>query len=948
MVRSVTQADIQTTDGIFPWKIETRFPRDVKELRKFFSHTYQADVLFTDKCRFDLGIKDYIRIPDREKIEVNEIEIPEEALDIQPNYVILDAELDERLGFPSKDNPVAPYLCLTLYSYLKDRYYVIYQADSMDAEKVRGHLEKYLEQNPGMHDILKGEMEKILSGVEKMKFIPREDEIHLLQTIPAILHKLETDFIGGWNVWRFDMPVTEARMEHMGVNPRAMSEIGRLNGQGGRRPIVGIPIFDTSDGWQKLLRSKPESWKLEYVGQKELKAGKMMKFPNGIGHEWANGDREAVLAYNIIDVVLVKAINDKLNILAYNLGVAQTAGADIEEVFYSSKLIDNYVFHKLHGKMILPSQIRAERREKFKGAIVFTPPAGVHHNVIVLDLKALYPNIIISCKIDPTTIINDGEQIPEDYILCPNGQMFRKDKPGIIPGILQEMIDYRGKFKRMMKDYPKGSDEYRKYDAMQFSYKTLTNAVYGVLGFGGFRLMDVRCGETVTAVGRAIITFSAEKAREHGYEVIYTDSVTGDTPLLIRREGFIDTVAIEDFFSPTDTRKRAILPDDIEVYAKGGWTKLQYAYRHKRREDPGEKNIFGLNTYEGFVNVTDGHSVFLEDGSCIRGDEVKEDSLLMKEDVPKLLEVDTIGEDLAWALGFFAAEGSCGDYRESCGKLSWNISCQNEDLLMKAGRAFSAFFGIQFKILDVTESSQCKRLVPYSAHQKGNTKSLVAFFRKFCYTRYDWKKVPACVLNSSNITKQAFLDGYLAGDGNIDYQGNRRWSSISHPLIFGVWLLLKELGSNIRVETREDMPNTINIIEYKGKGNREKEGKSIYPRNLIRSIRKHEINEPVYDVGTENHTFCGGIGLTVLHNTDSIFVKGPQDATLSQLIDLGYDLAAYLNDTYDHFASQLRISPGEHTFKIEFEKIYRRLFFTIKESGEGTKKKYAGRIVYAA
>jgi DNA polymerase elongation subunit (family B) len=524
LVRSVEQSNIQTTDGVFPWKITTRLPRDVRELRKYFGHTYQADVLFTDKCRFDLGIKDYIRIPDRESINAHEIEIPEEHPNIEPNYVILDAELDDREGFPTADNPIGAFLCISFYSYQKDRYYSLFQG-SMDWDRVIDHLRDYARKNSDMHKLLAGEVERLTTDPESIKTIVRDDEKSLLSTLGPILHKLETDMIGGWNVWRFDMPVVNARMTAIGMDPHVLSEIGRLNGQGGRRPIVGIPIFDTSDGWQKLLRSKPESWKLDYVSQKELKAGKMQKFPKGIGWEWFHGDREAVMAYNILDVVLVKAINDKLNVLDYNWGVARTAGADIEEVFYSSKLIDNYVFHRLQGSIILPTQKRGkDRTEKFKGAVVFTPPAGVHHNVIVLDLKSLYPNIIISCKIDPTTIIKQGEKVPEDYIITPNGQMFRKDKPGIIPDILKEMIAYRKQFKDAMKKHDKGSDEYRKYDAMQFSYKTLTNAIYGVLGYGGFRLMDVRCGESVTAVGRAIINWSADRVREKGYEVVYCDT----------------------------------------------------------------------------------------------------------------------------------------------------------------------------------------------------------------------------------------------------------------------------------------------------------------------------------------------------------------------------------------------------------------------------------------
>jgi DNA polymerase elongation subunit (family B) len=384
-----------------------------------------------------------------------------------------------------------------------------------------------------MNKLLKKEVLTLLKkdrDPSYLKFYPREDEELLLLSIPAMLHKMETDIIGGWFVEGFDIPVTIARMEHKRIRPQRLSEIGLIHGRGGKRPIVGIPIFDTMDGWKKLLKNKPVSAKLDYVANKELNAGKMAHYGPIMGEAWYSGKMEEIIAYNILDVVLTKVLNEKLNILPYHLAVAHIAGSDIEETFWSSRLLDSYIFHKVRGELILPTKRRGHKEEKFKGATVFEPPVGLHHNIIVLDLASIYPNTIISCNIDPTTIISEHEELPEQYITCPNGTMFKKDPRGIIPGILVEMIWKRKEYRAAMKPLPKGSDEWKALDAMQFAFKTLTNAFYGVMNYVNFRMMNVDCGDAVTSVGRAIIDWSAKIIRTisdayiQGYRVIYADT----------------------------------------------------------------------------------------------------------------------------------------------------------------------------------------------------------------------------------------------------------------------------------------------------------------------------------------------------------------------------------------------------------------------------------------
>jgi spore coat polysaccharide biosynthesis protein SpsF (cytidylyltransferase family) len=104
--------------------------------------------------------------------------------------------------------------------------------------------------------------------------------------------------------------------------------------------------------------------------------------------------------------------------------------------------------------------------------------------------------------------------------------------------------------------------------------------------------------------------------KEYGAEVIYGDSVTGDTPLLVRYpSGIVDVKTIETLsndwidyenFRPWDSRleEKEQTGFEGEVWANGKWAKVARVIRHKVN-----KSMYRVNTFQGCVDVTEDHSL---------------------------------------------------------------------------------------------------------------------------------------------------------------------------------------------------------------------------------------------------------------------------------------------------------------------------------------------------
>jgi hypothetical protein len=321
---------------------------------------------------------------------------------------------------------------------------------------------------------------------------------------------------------------------------------------------------------------------------------------------------------------------------------------------------------------------------------------------------------------------------------------------------------------------------------------------------------------------------------------------------------------------------------DLDVLTEKGFSKIRYVYRHKVK-----KKGYRILTRKAFIECTEDHSL------VINGMEVKP-SLLKVGDRIELVSNKAgsnvnVNPDLAWLFGLFIAEGTCGVYQYKNAnppniKYSWKISNQDEEKLEKARRIMQEHLAFPTSIIDTRESSATYALVP-----KDNAKLLVDYFKAMCYRGRE-KAVPQCIVNGLTPTKRAFIEGIMAGDGHMDGNGLVTIDQIHKTVLAGLVSMFEDLGLEYSLQIREDKANVCRIRVIK-----DKTDLRIKPADVIKKIQQFEIDDYVYDLETENHHFCGGIGNVLLHNTDSLFLKEPAREAIDKVVNwakdnLGVDL----------------------------------------------------------
>ena len=217
--------------------------------------------------------------------------------------------------------------------------------------------------------------------------------------------------------------------------------------------------------------------------------------------------------------------------------------------------------------------------EYYTGAYVFDPKPGLYDIVVPFDFSSLYPTIIIAYNIDYSTLVTETSDIPEskcniiewedfagidskgervavgyDYESVKSKSKvvrvesihrrykFLKEPQGVLPSLLQNLLDARSNTKKEIKtckkklnamtEEEKESDEGKSLAKLivvlnkrQLSFKVSANSMYGAMGVRRGYLPFIPGAMCTTAYGRMNIQRAAERLQTvHGGELIYGDT----------------------------------------------------------------------------------------------------------------------------------------------------------------------------------------------------------------------------------------------------------------------------------------------------------------------------------------------------------------------------------------------------------------------------------------
>lgn len=375
------------------------------------------------------------------------------------------------------------------------------------------------------------------------------NEKEMLNEFLKIVDRYDPDVILGYNINNFDLPYIETRLRKNGL-PRT---IGRCNQKPifsrkitnrFRNNISGRVVADVYD----LVKEAALKFGL-FKGLKRYGLGDVSKLVLGDGkidvahteiktHWEDNGSRlKKLLDYSRKDAQLPMNILFKERMLDKFLEIARVSGILLQDAINGgeSTRIENILLREFNKRnYVIPckpepymiSRRNLERRkEGLKGAFVLSPDVGFHDKCVVyLDFKSMYPSIIRSFNICPTTLVVNQEKL--ESLETPDGIKFvsPKIKEGIIPQILKYLLDTRSKIKTSMKRAKKPEKKRYLY-AKQYAFKTVANAFYGHLGYIRAKLYVLEIANAITSTGREMIKRTKQMVEQKTpYKVIYADT----------------------------------------------------------------------------------------------------------------------------------------------------------------------------------------------------------------------------------------------------------------------------------------------------------------------------------------------------------------------------------------------------------------------------------------
>jgi DNA polymerase elongation subunit (family B) len=408
-------------------------------------------------------------------------------------------------------------------------------------------------------------------------------------------------------------------------------------------------------------------------------------------HRGTDADRAKLGAYCIQDCELVIDLYKKLEVFNTAMSMANVCTVPVSYIMTRGQgiKIESLIFRETYKRnqtiMVMPAPSQNRHNvDKYEGAIVLDPIIGLHESPVgVADFASLYPSTMISENISHDKIIwakdydlggnfigfswgsdeyDDPSEIPstdiefdilkadpEDTSKHPKKARvgtrvcrYAQDALGTVPQILQMLLAAR---KAKRNEGAKEKDPLRAalLDAEQNAYKITANSLYGQLGSPTFKIRLQHLAASVTGYGRKQIYF-AKNIIETFYggnadsrcdvrceaKTVYGDSVTGDTPLLIKvgQEGEAYYYEIQHLMEKYSNRiknwhtdKEAVTKlNEMYVWTERGWTEIKKIIRHKLHKS---KKLYRITTGAGYVDVTEDHSLVLSNGQEIKPSDVK-------------------------------------------------------------------------------------------------------------------------------------------------------------------------------------------------------------------------------------------------------------------------------------------------------------------------------------
>lgn len=602
------------------YKIYTKMPSSVPKLSAAFAQLgkcYEHDIPFAKRYMIDSGIipLTYYKIRASaigDTLELNSIEKAANEKEIKLNVLCFDIEVYNPL---IKPRPEKDPILMISYSY--------------DSSGTHGSgVITYKEINDAHVKVAK-------------------DEKDMLRMFEKLLDDLNIDIVSGYNSANFDVKYMIDRARSIGINFNMSRFSGetRIESHGLLERVklsgrVHVDMYNvakfiaTVGATEKIL--KFNDFKLGTVYEAISSKHKVMVEKKDIYKMWdgSASELEELAKYNLNDS---EALHEIYNMfIPIMVELSKTTFDMLTDVCVSTTgqlvefLLMRYAhdFNELIPNKPTESEIRQRLMNPIEGAYVKMPNPGIYNNLAILDFRGLYPSIIISHNIDPSSV-NPGAK---DYYESPIGTRFDKNRKSIMPTILKQLISQRVEVKKLYKKYPDNVNLASRSQAL----KITANSFYGYLGYARSRWYSRDCAASVTAYGRQYIKEAMDKASQAGFEVIYGD--TDSLVMLLGSKTKDDVVRFLQYFNKE-------LPESMELELEDFYTRGVFVGKKTAKEQSGAKKKYALISESGRIKIK-GFELVRRDWSKIARDTQRKvlETILKEGSIEKAVAIvkDTI------------------------------------------------------------------------------------------------------------------------------------------------------------------------------------------------------------------------------------------------------------------------------------------------------------------
>ena len=459
------------------------------------------------------------------------------------------------------------------------------------------------------------------SGVVTYKEIPSKDFVEVVDSEKALLKRFckllkehDVDILTAYNSTNFDLPYLKERAKKHKME-LAIGRDGssyRTVKKGLISPLkmhgrVHVDLYPSVRffGYTGMIKTGDYTLKNVYTAITGKK--KLMVERSDIWKMWDDNVLEDLADYSLMDAVSTYEVGE--HILPIQMELSEITRMPLFDVAYatSGQLVEALLMSEAIRKgMVVPPKptgaaISARLKNPIEGAYVKLPEPGIYQNIAVFDFRGLYPSIICSYNIDPDRLDRSG-----DSYESPTGARFLKKPVGLIPDVLERLIDRRVEIKKKLKTLPKESEEYKKAYAKSYALKILANSFYGYLGYARSRWYARKCAESVTAWGRAHIKDVEKKAEVAGFKVLYMD--TDSVFLLLGEKSREDALK---FLEEINSK----LPGKMELELEDFYTRGVFVSK-KTGEERGAKKKYAMLSIDGSIKIK-GFELVRRDWSAI-------------------------------------------------------------------------------------------------------------------------------------------------------------------------------------------------------------------------------------------------------------------------------------------------------------------------------------------